>query len=77
MQLPQAKDGAMRRFEYLRAASIDQAIERLSVDPGAKLLAGGTNLVDLMKYDVACPTTIIDINDLPLGEIKRNLGRGT
>jgi xanthine dehydrogenase YagS FAD-binding subunit len=59
----------MRRFEYLRAASIDQAIERLSGDPGATLLAGGTNLVDLMKYDVATPTTVIDINDLPLREI--------
>lgn len=66
----------MRRFEYLRVASIDQAIERLSNEPGAKLLAGGTNLVDLMKYDVATPTTIIDINDLPLRDISETSDGG-
>ncbi len=66
----------MRRFEYLRVASINQAIERLSDEPGAKLLAGGTNLVDLMKYDVATPTTIIDINDLPLREISETSDGG-
>jgi len=66
----------MRRFEYLRAASIDQAIDRLAGDPGAKLLAGGTNLVDLMKYDVATPTTIVDINDLPIKEITRTATGG-
>ena len=59
----------MRRFDYLRVASIDQAIESITGEPGAKLLAGGTNLVDLMKYDVATPTTIVDINDLPLKDI--------
>ncbi|CAN7406129.1 xanthine dehydrogenase family protein subunit M [Phyllobacterium sp. LjRoot231] len=66
----------MRRFEYLRVASISQAIERLSDEPGAKLLAGGTNLVDLMKYDVATPTTIIDINDLPLRDISETSDGG-
>src|SRR5688572_27256268 len=67
---------AMKRFTYVRAVSIDQAIESLSVHPDAKLLAGGTNLVDLMKYDVATPTTIIDINDLPLREISETADGG-
>ncbi|MEK1889318.1 MAG: xanthine dehydrogenase family protein subunit M [Phyllobacterium sp.] len=66
----------MRRFEYLRAASIEEAIARLGDDSGAQLLAGGTNLVDLMKYDVATPTTIIDINDLPLREIGQTANGG-
>jgi xanthine dehydrogenase YagS FAD-binding subunit len=66
----------MRRFSYVRAESIDQAIERLSIHPDAKLLAGGTNLVDLMKYDVATPATIIDINDLPLREINETSDGG-
>jgi len=59
----------MRQFNYVRVDSVEQAIQSLSDAPGAKLLAGGTNLVDLMKYDVATPSTVIDINDLPLREI--------
>ncbi|SFJ22187.1 xanthine dehydrogenase YagS FAD-binding subunit [Phyllobacterium sp. CL33Tsu] len=66
----------MKRFTYVRAASIDQAIESLSVHADAKLLAGGTNLIDLMKYDVSTPTTIIDINDLPLREINETADGG-
>ncbi|WP_027232008.1 xanthine dehydrogenase family protein subunit M [Phyllobacterium sp. UNC302MFCol5.2] len=66
----------MKRFTYVRAASIDQAIESLSVHAAAKLLAGGTNLIDLMKYDVSTPTTIIDINDLPLREINETADGG-
>jgi xanthine dehydrogenase YagS FAD-binding subunit len=66
----------MRRFEYVRAVSIDDALQRLSDDPGAKLLAGGTNLVDLMKYDVTAPTALIDINDLPLHDITGTAATG-
>ena len=59
----------MNRFDYVRASSIDDAIRALQ-RPGAKVLAGGTNLVDLMKYDVAKPSCVVDINRLPLGRIE-------
>jgi xanthine dehydrogenase YagS FAD-binding subunit len=59
----------MNRFEYVRADSIAQAIQALAA-PGAQALAGGTNLVDLMKYDVTKPARIVDINRLPLRAIE-------
>jgi hypothetical protein len=59
----------MNRFEYIRADSITQAIQALAT-PNAQALAGGTNLVDLMKYDVAKPARVVDINRLPLRTIE-------
>lgn len=59
----------MRHFDYLRAETIGDAVAALSANPDAQLLAGGTNLVDLMKYDVARPSWVIDINRLPLKTI--------
>src|SRR5207237_10610590 len=50
-----------------RAASVDQALAAIA--PDAKFLAGGTNLVDLMKGDVEQPVRVVDINRLPLAEI--------
>ena len=43
---------------------------RLRRDPAAKFIAGGTNLIDLMKENVARPTRLIDITGLPLTEIE-------
>lgn len=59
----------MNRFDYVRAATIDEAIRALA-EPGATAMAGGTNLVDLMKYDVARPARVVDLSRLPLAEIK-------
>lgn len=59
----------MRHFDYVRAGTIADAVAALSANPDAQLLAGGTNLVDLMKYEVARPSGIIDINRLPLKAI--------
>ncbi len=59
----------MNRFEYVRAGTVEDAIGALRA-PGAKLLAGGTNLVDLMKYGVAQPARLVDINRLPLTAIE-------
>ncbi len=59
----------MNRFEYIRADSIAHAVQALA-SPDAQALAGGTNLVDLMKYDVAKPARIVDINRLPLRTIE-------
>ena len=60
----------MNRFDYIRADTIADAVSALAGSPGAKALAGGTNLVDLMKYDVARPSRVVDINRLPLKAIE-------
>ncbi|KQU96051.1 FAD-binding molybdopterin dehydrogenase [Ensifer sp. Root142] len=60
----------MKPFSYTRPESVENAIRALSANPRAFVLAGGTNLVDLMKYDVVHPEAIIDINRLPLKDIE-------
>jgi xanthine dehydrogenase YagS FAD-binding subunit len=59
----------MRPFSYARAETVPEAIALLAAEPGAQALAGGTNLVDLMKVDVARPAALVDINRLPLRDI--------
>ena len=59
----------MNPFEFQRAEAPEAAVQALAADRHAKLLGGGTNLVDLMKQGVERPTGLIDINPLPLGEI--------
>jgi xanthine dehydrogenase YagS FAD-binding subunit len=66
----------MNRFDYIRADTIADAVAALAGSPGAKALAGGTNLVDLMKYDVATPSRIVDINRLPLKAIENTADGG-
>jgi xanthine dehydrogenase YagS FAD-binding subunit len=56
----------MINFEYARANDVADAVRQIAADPEAKFIAGGTNLVDLMKYDVARPMRLIDISHLPL-----------
>lgn len=58
----------MNRYDYVRPDTIADAIVALN-SPDARALAGGTNLVDLMKYDVARPGRVVDINRLPLKSI--------
>ena len=58
----------MNPFHYQRAASPDEAIHAISTR-GAKFLGGGTNLVDLMKYNVENPTTLIDITHISFTQI--------
>ena len=60
----------MIRFDYTRAADVGEAVEALVADPKAQVIAGGTNLVDLLKYNVETPTRIVDIGRLPLGSIE-------
>lgn len=52
----------MREFELVRAESVAEAAKSLSANEDAKLIAGGTNLVDLMKEGIERPGTLIDIN---------------
>jgi len=58
----------MQTFNYVKAASIDKA---LAAADGAKFIAGGTNLVDLMKLNVEQPKALVDINLLPLDKVER------
>ena len=60
----------MNRFSYMRAASIDEAVREAAADPAARYIAGGTNLIDLMKYNVERPARLIDITHLPLNRIE-------
>ena len=53
----------MRNFEYARPADIAGAL-RLAADPGAQFIAGGTNLLDLMKGGVAQPHSLVDITQI-------------
>ncbi|WP_213775035.1 xanthine dehydrogenase family protein subunit M [Bradyrhizobium sp. dw_78] len=66
----------MNRFDYVRAESVADAVKALAAVPDARALAGGTNLVDLMKYDVAKPSRIVDINRLPLKAIEETPSGG-
>jgi xanthine dehydrogenase YagS FAD-binding subunit len=58
----------MKSFSYERATATESAIHA-GAARGAKFLAGGTNLVDLMKYGVESPATLVDINHLDLAGI--------
>jgi xanthine dehydrogenase YagS FAD-binding subunit len=59
----------MINFQYARAADVGDAVRQIAADPAAKFIAGGTNLIDLMKEDVERPTRLIDISRLPLNKI--------
>ena len=61
----------MNQFEYTRANTAQAAVNALSKETGAVFLAGGTNLVDLMKRGVSQPTRLVDINGLPMDKIEQ------
>jgi xanthine dehydrogenase YagS FAD-binding subunit len=55
----------MNRFSYARPGSVADALREVSGNPAARIIAGGTNLVDLMKYNVERPTHLVDVSRLP------------
>ncbi len=57
-------------FDYIKARDVSDAVSQIAQSPAAKFIAGGTNLIDLMKENVARPTRLIDITGLPLTEIE-------
>ncbi|MFL5288077.1 MAG: FAD binding domain-containing protein [Rhodopila sp.] len=63
-------------FQYTRAGDIADAVRLITADPGAKFIAGGTNLIDLMKNDVERPSRLIDISRLPLNRVEETSGGG-
>ena len=60
----------MINFQYVRASSIADAVSLLADSPTAKFVAGGTNLIDLMKMDVEQPSKLIDISRLALDQVE-------
>lgn len=65
----------MNRFDYVRATTLPEAVHAGAQD-GTRFLAGGTNLVDLMKEGAERPAVLVDINRLPLGTIEGLPGGG-
>ncbi len=59
----------MKPFAYARAEDVDAAVRLLARHAGARLLAGGTNLVDLMRENIEQPSLLVDIAGLPLARI--------
>jgi len=64
----------MINFDYIRPSTQKAAIDALNKDATSQLIAGGTNLVDLMKRGVTTPQKLIDINNLPLRTIEEGKG---
>src|SRR6204780_2632169 len=60
----------MKAFTYERAASPAEAASAASRIDGAKFIAGGTNLLDLMKLEIETPAHLIDVNGLALDTIE-------
>jgi xanthine dehydrogenase YagS FAD-binding subunit len=66
----------MINFQYARANDVSDAVRQIAADPTAKFIAGGTNLIDLMKEDVERPTRLIDISRLPLQTVEETRDGG-
>ncbi|HEX8353051.1 MAG TPA: xanthine dehydrogenase family protein subunit M [Pyrinomonadaceae bacterium] len=60
----------MRPFKYVRASDPAAAASAVAANPRARFLAGGTNILDLMKEDVERPEELVDLTRLKLAEIK-------
>jgi xanthine dehydrogenase YagS FAD-binding subunit len=60
----------MKPFTYERARTPAEAAAAAARVPGAKFVAGGTNLLDLMKLQIETPAHLVDVNDLVLNRIE-------
>jgi xanthine dehydrogenase YagS FAD-binding subunit len=60
----------MKAFTYQRARTPQEAAAAVAAQPDAKFIAGGTNLLDLMKLQIETPTHLVDVNGLKLDKIE-------
>ncbi|WP_332848791.1 FAD binding domain-containing protein [Massilia sp. S19_KUP03_FR1] len=60
----------MRAFTYQKAKTVAEAATLVARTPNAKFIAGGTNLLDLMKLEIEAPVALIDVNHLGLNKIE-------
>jgi len=65
----------MRPLRYARVTDVEGAVATVAADPDSAFLAGGTTEVDLIRLGVARPSTLVDINALPLADVD-DLGAG-
>ncbi|KTS20316.1 hypothetical protein NS228_21455 [Methylobacterium indicum] len=66
----------MKAFTYERPASVAEAAKAVVAQPNARFIAGGTNLLDLMKLQIETPTHLVDVNRLPLDRIEATSAGG-
>jgi xanthine dehydrogenase YagS FAD-binding subunit len=60
----------MKSFTYVRAKTPAEAAAAVAAAPGARFLAGGTNLLDLMKLEIETPAHLVDVQDVGLDRIE-------
>jgi xanthine dehydrogenase YagS FAD-binding subunit len=60
----------LRTFSYERVDTVEQALEAARRHPQARFVAGGTNLLDLMKHEIEAPTHLVDLNRLGLDQVE-------
>ncbi|HST95876.1 MAG TPA: FAD binding domain-containing protein, partial [Microvirga sp.] len=63
-------EAGMKSFTYERPASAAEAAAAVARNPNAKFIAGGTNLLDLMKLQIETPTHLVDVNGLGMDQIE-------
>src|SRR6478609_630789 len=66
----------MKAFTYEKASSVEAAAKAAVSRSDAKFIAGGTNLIDLMKLEIETPTHLIDVNGLGLDKIEKTAEGG-
>jgi xanthine dehydrogenase YagS FAD-binding subunit len=66
----------VKPFRYERAGNVASACASAAGEPTAKFIAGGTNLIDLMKLQIETPTHLVDIGRLPLADIEETAEGG-
>lgn len=66
----------MKAFTYERARTPAEAAAVVAARPGAKFIAGGTNLLDLMKLEIEAPTHLVDVQDTGLDRIEETADGG-
>ncbi|WP_263144080.1 xanthine dehydrogenase family protein subunit M [Pseudomonas sp. RIT-PI-AD] len=66
----------MTPFAYAKARDVRDALALHTAHPGARFIAGGTNLLDLMKENLTRPSTLIDISNLPLTDVEAEADGG-
>ncbi|MBA4328074.1 MAG: molybdopterin dehydrogenase [Polaromonas sp.] len=66
----------MKPFSYERVSTPAQAAAAVARNPGARFIAGGTNLLDLMKLQIETPTHLVDVNGLKLDTIEATADGG-
>jgi xanthine dehydrogenase YagS FAD-binding subunit len=66
----------MINLQYAQASDVADAVRQIAADPTAKFIAGGTNLIDLMKEEVERPRRLIDISRLPFRNVEETAEGG-